>query len=114
MIATDPFLDRVPTKTYKCMDFAREVWLAWFGRDVGDDLSLLLSDDRKLVLSELRGVEKLDRPISPCFVVMQRKFTVPHIGIWLDGQIFHLSAAGAVLDKPKFATRTFTKVSYYR
>lgn len=115
MIDVDKFLDRLPSGDYKCWDFVREVWRESFGVDVGDKLASLVGalKDRKIVLSELRGCTRIDKPVDPCFVVMHRKRTEPHIGIWTGGEVLNLTGNGVVYDKLKFVSRTYGKVSFY-
>ena len=115
MIHVDSFLDRVPHAGYRCFDFVREVWLASFGEDVGDQLAGLDGSprDRKLIPSELRLFRRLDAPVDPCFVVFQRHRTVPHIGIWYRGSVLHLAASGAQYTLLHFVSRPYSKVSYY-
>lgn len=114
MIRVDDFLNRVPGPNYECFDFAREVWLESFGEDVGDQLAVLVSEIKKLVPSEYRRIQKLNGPVDPCFVVMQRHRTVPHIGIFHQGQVLHLFGTGAMFDSFRNATRRYRKVTYYR
>lgn len=114
-IVVDKYLDRVPTDEYKCFDFVREVWRDAFGVDVGDQLKALAAalTERKLVGSDLRTCEKLKAAVDPCFVVMQRKRTVPHIGIMCEGEVLSLTGNGATYDKLKNVARRYGKVSYY-
>lgn len=112
----DQFLERIPGAQYNCMDFVREVWLYLFDEDVVEKLKRLHGDfsTRRVTLSGIKGFTKLTYPISPCFVVMQRKLFVPHIGIYLDGRILHLGNRGARFEFPYIARSYFLKVSYYR
>jgi hypothetical protein len=118
MIRVDDFLDRVPGADYKCFDFVREVWLRSFGVDVGDQLAGLRAalEHRKVAMSEVKRFTKSDFPVvDPCFVVFQRKRSIPHIGILFDGRVLHLQGgASAQYSRFKDIARRYTKVSFYR
>jgi hypothetical protein len=114
----DPFLNRVPTKNYNCLDFVREVWLALFGTDVKERLDNLCAGvhaaDGRIRLSGVRGFEQLKTPVSPCFVVMQRNKVTPHIGIYLNGRLLHLRDNGVEYRPLNVARRYFKQIGFYR
>jgi hypothetical protein len=114
----DPYLDRMPRNDYNCLDFVREVWLGLFNDDVKRRLDALCagvhSSDGVIKLSGVKGFEKLDAPISPCFVVMQRSRLQPHIGIFYNNRILHLRDNGVEYQPLQVARRYFTKIGYYR
>jgi hypothetical protein len=114
----DPFLCRMQSSTYNCMDFTREVWLFLTDgqEDVVEKLKRLVGDftNRKVTASGLKGFQKLKQPVSPCFAVMQRfKFT-PHVGIYIDGRILHLHNRGVELREPNIAKSYYQRIAYYR
>lgn len=117
-IEVDAFLDRVYAVDYKCFDFVREVWLASYGEDVGDKLKGFLAavSERRVKLSEAKSVKILDKPESPCFVLLQRKGakTPPHIGIWYDGEVLHLGPSGAQYFPLPVVARQYQKVTFFR
>lgn len=115
MIVIDDFLARVPSKLYNCFDFVRDVRKADTGVDIGDRLQLLRGafSDRKATVSGLRGWPRLAVPVDGCFVVMQRKRTTPHIGVWVRGKVLHLGFTGAEHTALKNVARRFTKVVYF-
>lgn len=112
----DRFLDRRQTRTYNCLDFCREVWLAMTGEDVTAKLTRLVGEfaQRKATLSGVRGFQRLDEPINPCFVVFQRKGFTPHIGVYLDRRILHLHERGVEFQPLIVAQSYFNTVRYYR
>jgi hypothetical protein len=118
MKSIDPYLDRMPKKGYNCLDFIREVWLDLFGDDVRVRLDALCvgvhANDGRIVLSAVKGFEKLTTPISPCFVIMQRSKIQPHVGIFYNRRILHLKANGVEYQPLQVAKRYFTKIGYYR
>src|SRR5579862_2384945 len=95
--SVDPFLDRVPSRYYNCLDFAREVWLAMTGEDITERMTRLIGDfsQRRATHSGMKGFTRLDGPVDPCFVVMQCRGVDPHIGIFHKNRILHLAQRGA-------------------
>jgi hypothetical protein len=114
----DPFLNRMPKADYNCLDFSREVWLAMFGEDIKERLDKLCAGirgrDGRVVLSGVKGFTKLERPESPCFIVMQRNKTQPHIGLFYNGRILHLADEGVEFQPLTVARRYFTRIGYYK
>ena len=118
-VSIDTYLDRVPRPVYNCLDFTREVWIGLFGdEDVHRRLDELCAgvhaEDGHVVLGPVRGFRRLARPESPCFVVMQRSKTQPHVGIFYNGRILHLRETGVEYQPLQVARRYFTKIGFYR
>jgi hypothetical protein len=112
----DKFLDRVKRRDYNCLDFTREVWLQLCGEDMKDRLDKLINAVavRRVSVSSVRGFEFLRVPRSPCFVVMQRFKLSPHVGIYLNGKILHLSATGAEYQSINVVKQSFQSVRFCR
>jgi hypothetical protein len=115
-ISVDRFLDRMPRPGYNCLDFTREVWLALTGQDITERLTGLVGDFacRKATVSGVKGFKRLQTPSSPCFVVMQRTKFVPHIGIFLNGRMLHMSNKGVQYMPIEVARAYFTGIRYYQ
>lgn len=113
--SVDPFLDRTASKVYNCLDFVREVWAAMTGEDITDRFTGLTGAfrDRKVTLDAVRSLKRLQTPVDPCVVVMQRRNTVPHIGIFLAGRILHLHSRGVEFQPLIVAREYFTSIRYY-
>lgn len=112
----DSFLDRRYTKTYNCLDFVREVWLAMTGEDVTEKLTRLTGafSQRRATVTGVRAFTRLEEPVSPCLVVMQRKGFDPHIGIFLDQRILHLHRRGVEFQPLCVARAYFKTIRYYK
>src|SRR5258708_385782 len=110
--SVDPFLDREQSKTYNCLNFVREVHLAMTGQDITAKLTGLVGEfsQRKATVTGVKGFTRLSEPHSPCFVVMQRSRFVPHIGIYLDGRILHLTNKGVQFQPLIVARQYFLNV----
>lgn len=115
--SVDPYLSRVYRKrVYTCIEFTRDAWLDMTGDDLAERLPILgvRSEERRITPSNLRGFRRLEKPISPCIVVMRRPRSVPHMAIYLRRRILQLSEAGASFLSPEFACLGFKTVCYYR
>jgi hypothetical protein len=113
----DRFLDRMPHKGYNCLDFAAEVWFALSGGvDIRERLTGLVGQFAKQGpnVSWFRQFERLSKPVSPCFVVMQRFRFTPHVGIFLDGRILHMTDRGVQFQPLVVARAYFSIIRYYR
>lgn len=113
--SVDPFFDRMPTETYNCLDFVREVWQAMTGEDITNRFPGLVGDfhSRKVTQEGVRSSTRLQSPVSPCFVVMQRRGMVPHVGIYLDRRILHLHTRGVEFQPLVVVREYFTSIRYY-
>jgi len=115
--SVDPYLSRVYRKSrYTCLEFTVEVWKDITGEDIGERLRVLhlASADRRITPSDLRRFQRLANPVSPCIALMRRPKAVPHMGVFLRGNILHLNDMGASFQCPRFAGMGFKTVSYYR
>lgn len=110
------FFDRVMSATYNCMDHAREVWRELTGEDIADRLPKLQGrfSERRITLAGARTFEYMPKPISPCIVLMQRPKDTPHVGIFYNGRVLQLTAAGVENYPFKHASRAFKSTRCYR
>jgi hypothetical protein len=116
MKSIDCFLDRVPTKRYNCLDFAREVWRYLTGEDITDALQLLQGDfeRRRVTKYGMRRFRRLERPETPCFVVLKHPYSVPHVGIYLDAKVLHLNATHVDYQPLRVVMLGFQTVRFYK
>lgn len=112
----DSLFDRKQTKTYNCLDFCREAWLALTGEDITERLSRLTGafSQRRATAPVVKAFTHLKSPVNPCLVVFQRRGTVPHIGIYKDRRILHLHARGVEFQPLVVAREYFTSLRYYK
>lgn len=90
--------------------------MALTGQDVTERLTGLVGDfaGRRVNPSGVKGFTRLQSPRSPCFVVMQRTKFVPHIGIFLNGRVLHLTERGVQFMPIEIARSYFTGIRYYQ
>lgn len=91
---------RFDMKSYNCWHLAKEVWKDLTGetlesRDIGNFVNITI-------------------PRSPSIVLMQKKNTVPHVGIYYERSVLHLHPVrGVCFEKPFMAALGFQETDYY-
>lgn len=115
-MSVDIYLDRIyDYRKYNCLHFARDVWLDLTGVDIGDSLNGLMGnpEDREPSKSHFKRFQRLASPITPCLAMMVRPQNAPHIGVFLNDRILHISPNGVTFQHPEVASFGFTSVRYY-
>lgn len=87
---------------YNCAHFVCEVWTDLRGPEISDILRGFLCgpSERVVDMSALRAFRFLKRPESLCVVYMPARIHVPHVGVWIDGKVLHLTARQGVQYQP--------------
>jgi hypothetical protein len=85
------------------------------GQDVAERLTGLIGAFAKKGpnLSWAKGFTRLSKPESPCIVLMQRFKCTPHVGIWLDDRILHLTGRGVQFQPLVVARAYYDTIRYY-
>lgn len=115
-MSIDQFFNRRYNKTsYNCAHFAVEVWAHITGVDIAHIMrGFLLPGPSRFARMDLRNsFEKLASPVEPCIVLLQRKGNTPHVGVYIDGRVFHITERGAELQPLDFVAMPFNKVGFY-
>lgn len=101
---------------YNCAHFARDVYLAETGKDIGDTLSgfLLPPSKRVVEMNKRHRLVKLDRPVSPCLVLMLGNKVAPHVGVFVRDKVIHIQEIGVQYVSLSIAKLGFTKLGYYK
>lgn len=109
------FHKRYDAKQYNCAHFVADVWQKFTGDDISEALAgfLLPVKSRFVRASIRRQFVKLDAPKSPCIVLMQRPKTAPHVGLWVNGKVFHLKETGPEFQPLDVATFGFKSHRFY-
>jgi hypothetical protein len=116
MKSIDPLLDRERTDTYNCRHFVREAWQHLTDEDLLVRVPRLFDLQAAPVnIEEGRTFENLATPVTPCIVLMQANNHEPHVGVFINDSILHLTDSyGVELQPASLVTRLYTKVRYYR
>jgi cell wall-associated NlpC family hydrolase len=117
VIDINSYLDRsFDEKTYNCYDFVREVWLELTGVDLGQQTPTVKTIDTYTIqaLYVANTLIELPKPKDPCIVLLLRKRSIPHVGIYVKNKVLHLSKTGAQFVPLSSVSASFTTVKYYK
>jgi hypothetical protein len=83
---------RYKASTYNCAHFVCDVWRDIKGEEFSEALAAMLCarHQRRAVLSDLKRIRFLDKPESPCVVLLQAKRRPTHVGVWIRGAVLHI------------------------
>lgn len=103
-------------QTYNCYHFVRDVWLELTGIDLGDQVPDQKSSSiyNEKALQVANTLTALDTVQNPSIVLFQRLRVEPHIGVYFDGRVLHLSRHGAYYMPLDQVSAGYTKVSFYK
>lgn len=126
-LLVDKYLSKVfSVRHYTCFDFAREVWLELTGIDLGKQTpdqplvshgqvtAIQVQEYNTRALQVANTLTRLESPEDPCLVLLQRARLEPHIGVFYNGRVLHLSRSGAYYMPLSQITPGYPSVSYYR
>jgi hypothetical protein len=110
------FTRRYNRETYNCAHFACEVWEELTGQNIETELAGFLRPpkDRRTDPALRRTFRKLNTPESPCLVLMQRRGSVPHAGVYVRGKVIHIHENGVEFLPVQIASRGFEKLGFYK
>lgn len=116
MVSLNWLLGKMESPTYKCTDLARDAWMSICGEDIAVRFPSLFGpvSARKVTASGVRLMRAISKPESPCIVVMRPGKGVGHVGVYYDGNVFHLSGYGACFQSLAVASRQYPIVRFYR
>jgi hypothetical protein len=78
---------------YECLHFVIDVWRDLTGTDLARPLERLLSA-QKVDRATAAAFETIGAPGACCLVLLQAPFVRPHVGIWIDNKVLHLTQSG--------------------
>ncbi len=98
---------------YNCSHFVRDLWMFLEGQDICDMVSAWNSNSLSDAMSSRKGLWKLENPVQPCIALFARKGDPPHVGVFMQGMIFHMTETGPELQNLSYVLSTFESVKYY-
>lgn len=100
---------------YNCAHFVCEVWKQIKNEDISTVLNgaLKAPSHRLMDAHSLRAFRRLQAPSSPCVALFQLHRREPHVGIFLDGRILHLTENGVEWTYQETILVNFDKVRFY-
>jgi hypothetical protein len=100
-------------KNYNCLHFVSDVWLESTGVDIRDKLANLFNPNRVPSKENFKAFKRLDKPESPCIVLMSRRFSDPHVGVYIRGRVLHICELGVEFQPIEIVTFGFHTVRFY-
>ena len=79
---------------YNCSHFVRDLWLELVGEDITDLVGAFNSGRLGPAMECRRGLSRLDAPIDPCLVWFVIPGFAPHVGIFVQRGVFHMTPDG--------------------
>lgn len=100
---------------YNCWQFAQEIWAELTGVDLGNQTPGTHSTEAytEKATEFSISLRRLDRPTSPCLVLMQRPQAEPHVGVFYKGSVLHLRKEGAQYRPLSQVSALYPKISFY-
>ena len=100
-------------KHYNCMHFMADVWLHLTNIDIRNQIESIFNE-HKFKNKHMRVIQPLNEPVNPCIAVMKRPRSTPHVGIYIDGRILHLTELGVECFPVEIAMRGFSNIRYFK
>jgi hypothetical protein len=116
-VSIDAFFHRKYNRqTYNCAHFVCDVWESLTGESLAHKLGGLLRPPktRHASFDLRRQFKRLEAPESPCVVLMQRRGSQPHVGIFVRGRVLHIHEMGVEFQPTDVASRGFEKIGFYK
>jgi len=103
----DRYLQRnFKLRGYNCWSLVREFWQDTQGVDLGPVIGF--NDSKKL------EYVKLEKPESPCIVLLLNPRQIPHVGVYWKGKVLHIKQSGAQYVPLNVASFGFKEVEFYK
>ena len=110
----DGFLDRqYDHANYNCAHFAAELWAYVTGENIDRLCFAVREKDGRAVGKMIKERTPLQVPVTPSLCRMESD-ALPHIGVYLNGKVFHLSRDGARADDLVMLHAQYRKLSFYK
>lgn len=112
----DKYFDKVyDSSKYNCAHFVCEIWNELFKIDISWALNGVLTNlgNRKLHAHRLNAFERLALPSGVCLALFQAQRKEPHVGIFLEGRILHITKNGVEWSHIETIMTRFNKVRFY-
>lgn len=103
-------------KNYNCYHFVRDIWLELTGVDLGDQVPKDPGTEayNQKALQVANTLTELPSPQDPSIVLFRRARLEPHIGVYLNGKVLHLTRHGAYYMALGQVSAGYPKVTYYK
>lgn len=110
------FFKEYDNSTYNCCHFVQDVWEHLTGIDISLNMTGFTKDkkNRNVTLSHMKIYKECKFPKNPSIVYMQHRSLPPHVGIYINGKILHITEKNNVQYTPlSVAAMGFSKIRYF-
>lgn len=114
MNINDFHLKRYDAHKYNCSHFVRDLWLFLVGTDIADLVGAWNSGNLSESMAKRSDLIRLNEACGPCIALFQKAGTTPHIGVFIEEKIFHMTPEGPRLQELSFVSQQYTNVKFYR
>jgi uncharacterized protein YycO len=115
-MSLDKFFKKVyNAKNYNCANLVVDVWKELTGKDIEKDFTgFLLPPKERFTPKKLKSkFIKLSHPQNPCIAIMRGVTPTPHVGVYINKKIIHITENGVQFVPVNVATFGFSTVRYY-
>jgi hypothetical protein len=112
----DKYFDKIYDESeYNCAHFVCEVWKDLFNQDISGPLNGVLRapGQRRLSAHDLAVFEPVGTPTGPCLALFQIWRKQPHVGIWINGKVLHITEKGVEWTYVETFSVSFNQVRFY-
>jgi len=103
------------THDYKCSHFFVDAANKLHGKDLSKIMEGFLYPKKKSNQNIRHDFKLIDKPEEPCMVMFHGKQPAdPHVGLYIDGGVLHLTALGVFHQSLEVASIGFQSVRFYK
>jgi len=113
----DPYLSRrFDLAAQNCWHLVRDGWLELTGIDLGDRTPVRITTAALLGKfdTDVPAFRKIEKPESPCIVLMRSPGVIPHVGIFYKRRVLQMTQRGASYVPLENATSGYSEVGFYK
>ena len=117
MTSIDPLFYREDERdNYNCAHLVSEAYKLLFGIDADKILNsfLMPAKSRSASVDIRKSFIKLEKPESPCIVLMRRVGSTPHVALFYKGKALHITSMGVQYQPLDVVTQGFQKIRFYK
>jgi hypothetical protein len=100
---------------YNCSHLVVDAWRIFTWRDIAGVMETFMCDAswRKAPASLRRHFRLMERPKTPCIALLKRSRSAPHVGIYVNGSVLHITTRGVECMPAHMVAAAFDRVHYY-
>jgi len=99
---------------YNCSHFVRDLWFDLTGQDICDLVGAFNSGRLGPAMSVRRGLVRLDNPEDPCIVWFVLPGFTPHVGIFVERGVFHMTPDGPRYQPLALLQNLYQNTKFYK